>query len=197
LEPRGSSPKGDLKNVSAGDTVYDIGANIGYASLSLAKRVGPNGRVGAFEPVPRNVDLLRKCIEVNSLKTLNCWTARPPTSVASQQFESPRIRLLRVWFGIDIFPAPPKLTFRTVAIDDLVEACELGQPRLVRIDVEGAEGFVLQGMRRTIAASQPVLFVECLEAGRETAWIMLREMGYQCQSALTRKCVDAFEEYRH
>jgi hypothetical protein len=56
---------------------------------------------------------------------------------------------------------------------------------------------VLQGMRRTIAASQPVLFVECLEAGRETAWIMLREMGYQCQSALTRKCVDAFEEYRH
>src|ERR1700683_695223 len=56
--------------VSAGDTVYDIGANIGYVSLSLAKRVGPNGRVIAFEPVPRNVDLLRKSIEVNSLKNI-------------------------------------------------------------------------------------------------------------------------------
>jgi len=38
--------------VAAGDTVYDIGANLGYVSLSLAKRVGPQGRVIAFEPIP-------------------------------------------------------------------------------------------------------------------------------------------------
>ena len=39
--------------VGTGDTVYDIGANIGYVSLSLAKRVGPDGCVIAFEPIPQ------------------------------------------------------------------------------------------------------------------------------------------------
>src|ERR1700677_4525023 len=51
--------------VSAGDTVYDIGANVGYVSLSLAKRVGSRGTVVAFEPLQRNVDLLRRNIQVN------------------------------------------------------------------------------------------------------------------------------------
>src|SRR3989442_798924 len=59
--------------VAAGDTVYDVGANIGYVSLSLAKRVGPKGSVIAFEPVPRNVDLLRKNIEVNGLKNIQLF----------------------------------------------------------------------------------------------------------------------------
>ncbi len=53
--------------VATGDTVYDIGANIGYVSLSLAKRVGSGGRVVAFEPIPRNADLLRRNIEDNKL----------------------------------------------------------------------------------------------------------------------------------
>src|SRR5262249_27562359 len=47
------------KYVDLGDTVYDIGANIGYVSLSLAKCVGPRGRVIAFEPVSHNMELLR------------------------------------------------------------------------------------------------------------------------------------------
>jgi 2-polyprenyl-3-methyl-5-hydroxy-6-metoxy-1,4-benzoquinol methylase len=54
-------------HVAAGDTVYDIGANIGYVSLSLAKRVGPGGKVIAFEPVPRNIEALRQNIEINGL----------------------------------------------------------------------------------------------------------------------------------
>jgi Methyltransferase FkbM domain len=53
--------------VAAGDTVYDIGANVGYVSLSLAKRVGPSGRVIAFEPVPRNAEAFRQNIEINGI----------------------------------------------------------------------------------------------------------------------------------
>jgi RNase adaptor protein for sRNA GlmZ degradation len=52
-------------------------------------------------------------------------------------------------------------------------------------------------MQRTIAVSQPVLFIECSDAGRETAWNMLQDMGYRCQSAITCKIVNAFDEYRH
>jgi FkbM family methyltransferase len=183
--------------VSAGDTVYDIGAHIGYVSLSLAKRVGPKGSVIAFEPVPRNVDLLRRNIAVNGLKNIQLMDV-----AASDQRGETHIRMgenpsmaSMVWHKND--PSVSEMVVRTVAIDDLVEAGDFKPPRFVKIDVEGAEGFALRGMRRTVAASRPVLFIESSDAGRETTWGILRELGYRCQSAITRKWVDAFEDYRH
>jgi FkbM family methyltransferase len=183
--------------VAAGDTVYDIGANIGYVTLSLAKRVGSEGRVVAFEPVPRNVDLLRKSIEINGLKNVQIFDL-----AASDNSGQTVIRLHRNWSTASLVwhqhdPAVTELVIRTVAIDELFEAGKLGHPRFVKIDVEGAEGFVVRGMRRTIASSQPVLFVECSDVGRETTWQVLRGMGYRCQSAITRKWLNEFEEYRH
>ena len=61
------------KYVAPGDTVYDIGANMGYVSLSLAKRVGLSGQVIAFEPVPQNIDLLRTNIENNQLRNVQVF----------------------------------------------------------------------------------------------------------------------------
>jgi FkbM family methyltransferase len=183
--------------VSAGDTVYDIGANIGYVSLSLAKSVGPSGRVIAFEPVPKNVDSFRENIRINHLTNVQLLE-----SAASDQFGEAVIRIAEnlstaslVWHRNDA--SATELTIRTVQIDQLVESGDLGYPRFVKIDVEGAEGSVLKGMRRTVAAAKPVLFIECSDAGRETTWNLLRELGYHCHSAITRKRVDALEEYRH
>ena len=79
----------------------------------------------------------------------------------------------------------------------LVEARDLPEPKFVKVDVEGAEGLALLGMRRTIAAARPVLFVECSDAGREVAWQLLCELDYRCQSAITGKWINAFEKYRH
>jgi len=94
-------------------------------------------------------------------------------------------------------PDALQLRIRTVQIDQLVESGDLGYPKFVKIDVEGAEGSVLKGMQRTVAAAMPVLFIESSEAGRETTWTLLRELGYQCQSAITRKPVNTIEEYHH
>jgi FkbM family methyltransferase len=183
--------------VSPGDTVFDIGANIGYVSLSLARRVGPKGSVIAFEPVPGNIDLLRNNIEVNRLKNIKLleFAASDGSGEAVIRMAENPSTASMVWHRDN--PSATEFVIRTVAIDELVEAGDLGCPRFVKIDVEGAEGSVLMGMRRTIAASQPVLFVECSEAGRKIAWEMLRELGYRCQSAITRRWVDAFDEYRH
>lgn len=183
--------------VAPGDTVYDIGANIGYVSLSLSKSVGPTGRVIAFEPIPKNVDDFRKSVEINQLTNVQLLEF-----AASDEGGEAVIRIAEnlstaslVWHRKN--PSATELTIRTVQIDQLVETGDLGYPRFVKIDVEGAEGSVLRGMRRTVAAAMPVLFIESSEAGRETTWPLLRELGYRCQSAITRKPVDAFEEYRH
>ncbi len=185
------------EHVAAGDTVYDIGANIGYVSLSLAKSVGPAGRVIAFEPVPKNVDDFRESIKINQLTNVQLLEF-----AASDQSGEAVIRIAEslsmaslVWHRND--PSATQLTIRTVQIDKLVESGALGYPRFVKIDVEGAEGSVLKGMLRTVAAAMPVLFIECSDAGRETTWPLLRELGYHCQSAITRKDVNSLEEYRH
>jgi FkbM family methyltransferase len=183
--------------VAVGDTVYDIGANIGYVSLSLAKSVGPTGQVIAFEPIPKNVEYLREGIEINHLTNVQLLEF-----AASDQFGEAVIRITEnlstaslVWHRNN--PSATQLNIRTVQIDQLVESGSLGYPRFVKIDVEGAEGSVLKGMRRTIAAAKTVLFIECSEAGRETTWPLLRGLEYECQPAITRKQIDSFDEYRN
>jgi len=183
--------------VSAGDTTYDIGANIGYVSLSLAKQVGQKGRVIAFEPVPRNVDLLRANVRNNQLQNIQVFDV-----AASDRQGEAVIRIADnhsmaslIWHKN--VPSAVELVIKTVAIDDLVSAGELPAPSFVKIDVEGGEGLVLLGMRGTISAAKPVLFIETSDAGRQTAWSMLSELGYRCQSAITGRPVKSFGDYRH
>jgi FkbM family methyltransferase len=185
------------KYVSTGDTVYDIGANVGYVSISLAKQVGPQGRVFAFEPVPRNIEAFRRNIEINGIANIELL----PAAAADRTGEAV-IRIAEnlaaaslVWHRNN--PSATELRIATVSVDELMEQEKLTYPKFVKIDVEGAEGAVLQGMRRTVAAARPVLFVECSEAGRETSWNLLRDLDYRCQSAMTGEAIDAFEQYRH
>lgn len=48
------------QNISNGDLVMDIGANIGYFTLIMAKGIRENGKVFSFEPEPKNFELLKK-----------------------------------------------------------------------------------------------------------------------------------------
>jgi FkbM family methyltransferase len=183
--------------VAAGDTVYDIGANIGYVSLSLAKRVGRKGQVIAFEPVPRNIESFRENIEINGIKNVRLIEA-----AASDKEGEAVIRIAKnlstaslLWHRNN--PSATEFTIRTVLIDERVEAGDFGYPTFVKIDVEGAEGLVLQGLRRTIADAKPVVFIEASDLGRELTWNLLQPLGYKCQSAITRKQIAVFEDYRH
>jgi FkbM family methyltransferase len=183
------------KYVSKGDTVYDIGANVGYVSLSLAQQVGPTGHVFAFEPIPANLAILRENVANNSLINIHMIDAAVSDGAGTAQ-----IRIAGnlstaslLWHRKD--PSAQTLSIKTVVIDELVQANELRLPSFVKIDVEGAEGLVMKGMQRTIASAKPVLFVECSELGRQTTWQLLRELNYTCQHATTCRPVEAFDEY--
>jgi FkbM family methyltransferase len=185
------------KYVGRGDTAYDVGANVGYFSLALAKQVGATGHVIAFEPIPQNLEVLRKNIENNRLSNVQVFGA-----AASDRKGEAIIRIAGnlamsslVWHRKN--PAAEEFSIPTIAIDDLVESGELPQPRFVKIDVEGAEGLALKGMRRTVAAARPIISIESSEFGREITWQLLRELDYRCRSAVTGKWVEGFEEYRH
>jgi hypothetical protein len=55
------------KLIPAEAVVYDVGANIGYVSLLLARSAGEKGKVYAFEALPSNVDQLRRNVELNGM----------------------------------------------------------------------------------------------------------------------------------
>lgn len=58
------------KQVSKGDIVIDLGANVGYYTLLFSKLVGGTGKVFAFEPDSENFSLLKKNVEINGYKNV-------------------------------------------------------------------------------------------------------------------------------
>lgn len=58
------------ENIKEGDIVLDLGANIGYFTCLFAQLVGKTGKVFAFEPDPKNFDILKKNIEINDYQNV-------------------------------------------------------------------------------------------------------------------------------
>lgn len=145
--------------VKPGMTVIDIGAHVGYYSLLFAKCVGPAGRVFSFEPLPENLALLRKNIELNHLNNVRCFE--------SALFSGAKELCLAVpdespnsGDGSVIHDRGGKhILVSATTLDSFCAGHDL-QPDLLKMDVEGAEYDVLMGATETIARCRPELLIE-------------------------------------
>lgn len=160
-----------------GAVVYDLGANVGYVSLLLARAVGANGQVYAFEPLPANQARLRRNLELNPGVNVELIPAAAAEHSGRASF---------ALHGSDDMgrlhsagsPAEKSIEVKTIALDAFAKSHPT--PALVKIDVEGAEALVLQGMQQLLRARQPVLFIELhgYQAG-QACWALLQHAGYQ------------------
>ncbi len=138
--------------VEPGMRVVDVGANMGYFSLLLADRVGANGFLWAFEPEPRNFQLLEWNLDVNGFT---------PRSKALRMAAFDRRAQVRLWQNpvnlgghsvlTDTSPDVPGeiLTVDAAPLDDCVDA----PIDVMKIDAEGSEPLIWDGMRRIIERS--------------------------------------------
>lgn len=141
------------RTIGTGMSVLDVGAHVGLFTLAAARRVGPTGRVFAFEPSPATLVSLRRHI------TLNGFDDRVevvPAAVGDIEGETPfyvygetmsasvaRASLDELSPGREAMPAS-EITVPVVTLDGL--CTERGvRPDRVKIDVEGAELRVLRG----------------------------------------------------
>ena len=128
--------------------VVDIGANVGYFTLLSAEQVGPGGTVYAFEPEPDNYALLKKNIELNSYSNI-----RAIESAVSDECGSIQLFLSSMDNGShSIYDAAARgvagiKTVNTTTLDAFLEGKGWPKVDLVKIDVEGAENKVLDGMK--------------------------------------------------
>ena len=148
------------KYVKKGDNVLDIGANIGYFTLMLAKLVGPTGKVFAFEPDPRNISLLKKNIETNGYQNV----VVVPKAVSNVN-EKCTLFTSQSTFGQNRIYEPKKtknqeyipIESETIFLDNFfMNNKKIENISFVKIDVEGAEKYVLEGMKNILSLNKNI-----------------------------------------
>lgn len=146
-----------------GATVYDVGANIGFTTLMLARCVGPAGRVVAFEPLPENLERLRRHVALNGfadrVTVVPC--AVDKASGASSFLVHPSGGMGKVeGSGGRAEEYRQRITVETVDLDGYVYARGQPAPSLVKMDIEGGEALALPGMQRLLREARPIVLVE-------------------------------------
>ena len=167
------------RTVRPGHVVYDVGANIGFFTLAAARLVGPAGRVIAFEPVPWCAEAVGRNIELNEL-------AQAEIRQVAVGAQSGRARLLVVgeasWSHLASTgrhaDVRDEIDVDVVTIDELVADGTIPPPDVLKIDTEGAELQVLEGMRETLARHRPILVCE-LHATNERFATAMDDLGYR------------------
>jgi FkbM family methyltransferase len=179
-----------------GHVFYDVGANVGFYTVLASKRVGSNGRVYAFEPVPANVRAIHRNLELSRSENA---TILPYAVTDSAGPLSITLSEEPFWARLSSLPPPPHpsgtIQAMGVSIDELVAARVIVPPDVMKVDVEGAEGQVLAGMRETMLAYRPVLVCELHNTWHKVRGL-LEEADYSA-SCLRRRVRGKSQESRH
>jgi FkbM family methyltransferase len=151
-----------LSSISNGDTVWDVGANVGLYVPLFLERVGPSGALFAFEPNPNSFNILKeKFGHLERLKVVNMglgdvvssmplYVNSDPTSVTASL--SPN--------HVDDFERTRTIHYVDITTGDSF-AIKHGTPDIVKIDVEGFEVEVLRGLKEVL--SSRVIRHVCIE----------------------------------
>src|SRR5437868_3654072 len=148
--------------IKPGDTVIDVGANVGVYAFALARLVGRSGHVHAIEPDPVSVARLRRIaarcgqIEVHPVAASD---ARGSATLHVPVYGAKRLGALA---SLGTPGAGGAVQYESVSIDadTLDEIVPMSEPAFIKIDVEGHEMAALRGAERTIRRTSPALLVE-------------------------------------
>lgn len=182
---------GELKD---DDVVFDVGGNIGFYACFVANRL-TEGQVVSFEPHPANANQLRANLSYNAGPSEVREVALSDDN-STVEFTVASDEDVGVATGT-IDPADDEhgYTVRTRRGDDLVSEGELPRPTVVKIDVEGSEPLVLEGLRETLSSPTCRLLyceIHCPKPGRpsvrdydssaEDVKNTIRELGFTIES---------------
>jgi FkbM family methyltransferase len=131
----------------AGDVVLECGTHHGCTTILFSKWVGITGRVVAFEPFPRNCQIITKNIEINSLNNVS-------VEEKAVGFEKGKIRIDGV-SNSSVIATQQGIEVEMTNLDEYQHL----KPTFIKIDVEGFEQKVLEGAVNLLN-SRPKLAIE-------------------------------------
>lgn len=142
-----------------GDVVIDAGACFGDTALAFAATVGPNGHVHSFEPMPRQIEILRSNIDRN--RELASNISIHPYALSDVSDHNLTFRdtgaSARLSRGLWIGPSrPANATAVTKRLDDLI-GYGIDRVDFIKMDIEGGELAAIEGAADTIRRFRPRL----------------------------------------
>lgn len=144
------------------DVVIDLGANIGFHTITLSKLV-TNGKVFSFEPqslafsILQNNILMNKCTNVVSFKFAISDRDHKVCSLDSYSYSAKEINTgaLRI--------SESKNIVGDLCLEKKLDSFNLPKINFIKIDAEGSEFNVLTGAKLLITQSRPIIFIEIIE----------------------------------
>ncbi len=145
------------QEVRPGDTVLDLGANIGYYTLLFARLVGPRGRVIAFEPDPVNFNLLKRNVRLNGYRNVEIVNKAVTDFTGELELHlSPTNHGDHRLYNSGDGRATVKVA--TTTIDDYFNGVP-PKVDLVKMDIQGSEAKAIHGMTRTLQQNHSVKLI--------------------------------------
>jgi FkbM family methyltransferase len=150
-----------LKMIRPGSTVLDVGANVGWYSLNIAKAV-PGVRIFAFEPIPDTFKNLCTNIRINGVSNIEAQNFGLSDKAGKIVFyfcddSSGSASAANIGERSDAREIPCQI----MTMDEFVEDRQL-KIEFIKCDVEGAELLVFRGAGKCLASQKPVILVEML-----------------------------------
>ncbi|WP_161805839.1 FkbM family methyltransferase [Pedobacter sp. Hv1] len=142
-------------HIEADYTILDVGANIGFHTLFFRDLVGKKGKVIAFEPIPLNFESLNRNIALNGFKNIEVHQI-----ALSNKNET-------ISIVADVNSTNPGSFNLFDQNGDITVTCRIGDEIIItekvdfiKIDVEGYESFVIDGLMKTITKFKPKIIFE-------------------------------------
>jgi FkbM family methyltransferase len=179
-----------IKNLDPGDVFVDAGAHYGYFSLLASLLVGSDGRVVSIEAAPSTFTILS--LNVISLPNVRAYQyALSDKSENLIFYEFPNlyseyntlnIKQYKDETWLKHYP-PREIEITAKRLDDLLQELNI-HPKVIKVDVEGAEHQVISGLLNYIEELSPIIIMEYLSEARSNqshceAVDLLREKGFQ------------------
>lgn len=172
-------------HLSAGDTAIDIGAHQGAFTYWMRKRVGPHGRVVAFEPQPEMAALLQRTKQAfgtRNVTIVNAGLSAEPGELTMHRPENAPSACAtfqpNAWEGGESFTVPVE------ALDLYCIHHDLRPINFIKCDVEGHELPVFRGAATILREDRPVLLFECEQRMHDDdtmqdVFDLLLDLGYE------------------
>lgn len=163
----------DYLKVKSGDVFLDVGAHVGKYALQVAKVVGENGLIIAIEPNPENYLALTKNISINKIENILAY------NIAGWHKDCKMKLFIAEKAGRHSLKENKgclgSVLVEAKALDNIIKGIKVNW---IKLDVEGAEYEVLQGLENALKEYKPQLIIEVNKKNSERVKEFMTQMNY-------------------
>jgi FkbM family methyltransferase len=168
--------------VKPGDSVADLGANLGMYALEFSELAGPSGKVYSVEPIASNFQILEAVVRKGGLANVQIYRAAIGSQAGRQEMIIPNGNGFTGFYAAHFNRGSEEGSIETVdvfALDDLWKQNEMQNLDFIKADVAGAELDVIAGAKSLMGTLRPGLLMGVSRRTGDNTLNALKDLGYR------------------